>query len=241
MTKRRGNGEGSISRHPKRNLWMARYTVETPAGTKRRTVYGKTRAEVRDELAKALADRADGIVFDDENTTVEEYLEGWLKGSVRGSVRDSTYDCYKIICRKHITSVLGGLKLSKLTAMHVQRFYRDRLDTGLAPATVHKCHTVLHKALKQAVEWTLVPRNVADAVKAPRPAPRKEMHPLSPEEAPAARSRARRPARSPLRACRLHRDEGGRTAGSQVGRRGPRSGFVAGEAHAHPARRQGGA
>ncbi len=183
MTKRRGNGEGSISRHPKRNLWMARYTVETPAGTKRRTVYGKTRAEVRDKLAKAVADRADGIVFDDENMTVGEYLDGWLKGSVRGSVRDSTYDCYEIICRKHIGSVLGGKKLSKLTAMHVQRFYRDRLDTGLAPATVHKCHTVLHKALKQAVEWNLVPRNVADAVKAPRPAPRKEMRALSPEEA----------------------------------------------------------
>jgi hypothetical protein len=39
---------------------MARYTVETPAGTKRRTVYGKTRAEVRDRLAKVIADRADG-------------------------------------------------------------------------------------------------------------------------------------------------------------------------------------
>jgi len=88
MTQRRGNGERSLSRHPKRDPWMARYTVETPAGTKRRTVYGKTRAEVRDRLS--IADRADGIVFDDENMTVEEYLEGWLKGSVRGSVRDST-------------------------------------------------------------------------------------------------------------------------------------------------------
>jgi integrase len=128
-----------------------------------------------------IADRADGIVFDDENMTVEEYLEGWLKGSVRSSVRDSTYDCYKIICRKHITSVLGGLKLSKLTAMHVQHFYHDWLDMRLAPVTVHKCHTVPHKALKQAVDWSLVPRNVADAVKAPRPAPRKKMHPPSPE------------------------------------------------------------
>lgn len=183
MTKRRGNGEGSISRHPKRDLWMARYTVETPAGTKRRTVYGRTRKEMRDKLAKALADRADGIVFDDENMTVAEYLDGWLKGSVYGSLRDSTYDCYEIICRRHIASVLGARKLSKLTAMHVQRFYRDRLDAGLAPATVHKCHTVLHKALKQAVEWHLVPRNVADAVKPPGPTPRKEMRALSPEDA----------------------------------------------------------
>jgi hypothetical protein len=45
VSKRRGNGEGSITRHPKRELWMGRYTVETPAGMKRRTVYGKTRAE----------------------------------------------------------------------------------------------------------------------------------------------------------------------------------------------------
>ncbi len=37
---------------------MARYTVETPTGTKRRTVYGKMRAEVRDKLAKGLAERA---------------------------------------------------------------------------------------------------------------------------------------------------------------------------------------
>lgn len=51
---------------------MARYTVETPSGTKRRTVYGGTRAEVRDKLARAVADRADGVVFDDGNTTVGE-------------------------------------------------------------------------------------------------------------------------------------------------------------------------
>jgi integrase len=47
---------------------------------------------------------------------------------------------------------------------------------------VQKIHTVLHKALDQALKWNMVPRNAADAVKAPRPAP-EEMHPLSPDEA----------------------------------------------------------
>ncbi len=84
---RRGNGEGSITRHKKSGLYMARYTIQMPAGPKRKTIYGKTREEVADELAKALADRANGIVFDDENMTVGEYLDSWLKGSVRGSVR----------------------------------------------------------------------------------------------------------------------------------------------------------
>ena len=64
----------------------------------------------------------------------------------------------------------------------MQGLYRDKLDSGLSPATVQKIHTVLHKALAQALKWNMIPRNAADAVKAPRPAP-EEMHPLSPDEA----------------------------------------------------------
>jgi integrase len=43
-------------------------------------------------------------------------------------------------------------------------------------------HHVAHKALDQAVKWDLIPRNPAEAVKAPTPTP-KEMHPLSAQEA----------------------------------------------------------
>src|SRR5918997_978168 len=182
MARRRGNGEGSITRR-KDGLYMARYWVETPKGPKRRTMYGRKREEVADKLARALAERADGIVYDDENLTVGEYLDSWLKSSVRGSVRDSTFDRYEIAVRVHIKPALGRLKLKKLTPAHVQGFYRDRLDAGFAPASVNKLHVVLHKALKQAVEWHMVPRNVAVSAKAPRPSAMKEISPLSAEEA----------------------------------------------------------
>ena len=85
------------------------------------------------------------------------------------------------IVRLHLKPALGRLKLSKLTPAHVQGLYRDKLDSGLSSATVHKIHTVLHKALAQALKWNMIARNAADAVKAPRPAP-EEMHPLSPDE-----------------------------------------------------------
>jgi integrase len=182
VSRKRGNGEGSISRHPKRDLWMARYTVETPAGVKRRTVYGKTRAEVRDKLAKALADRADGIVFDDENMTVGEYLERWLSDCVRETVRESTFSRDKYLVNNHVVPALGRMKLKNLGALRLQGLYRDRLDAGLSAATVQKMHQVLHKALDQAVRWNLIPRNPTDAVKAPAPTP-KEMRPLSANEA----------------------------------------------------------
>jgi integrase len=177
---RRGNGEGSISRR-KDGLYMARYWVETPKGPKRRTLYGRTREEARDKMARALADRVDGFVFDDENITMGEYLDSWLKGSVRGFVRQSTLDRYEIAVRVHIKPALGRLKLRKVTPAHLAGFYQDRLAAGFAPASVNKLHVTLHKALDQAVKWRMVPRNVAEAVKGPRPAPRR-----------CGRSRARR-------------------------------------------------
>jgi integrase len=177
---RRGNGEGTITRR-KDGRWEARYYVPTVNGTKRRTIYGKTQAVVRDKLTKALSDRIDGIVYDDENVSVGEYLDSWLQGSVYGSVRQSTYDRDTNLVNNHIKPSLGGLKLKKLNSARIQSFYRDRLDTGLSASTVHKMHDILRRGLAQAVTWHLVSRNVADVVKPPRPLP-KEMVALSADE-----------------------------------------------------------
>src|ERR671917_1803787 len=109
---RRGNGEGTITRR-KDGRWEARYYVQSVNGLKRKVLYGKTRAEARDKLARALSDRIDGMVYDDENMSLGEYLDAWLKGSVFGSVRQSTYDRDINLVNNHIKPVLGGLKLKK--------------------------------------------------------------------------------------------------------------------------------
>jgi integrase len=43
---KRGNGEGSITRR-KDGLYMARYTVQTAIGPKRKTIYAKPAHEAR--------------------------------------------------------------------------------------------------------------------------------------------------------------------------------------------------
>src|SRR5919112_295585 len=177
---RRGNGEGTIGRR-KDGRWEGRYYVPTEDGPKRKVIYGKTRAEVSEKLTKALSDRANGIVYDNENITVGEYLDVWLKRSVYGSVRQSTYDRDTNLVNNHIKPVLGSLKLKKLNSAHVQNFYRDRLDAGLSASTVRKMHDILRRGLAQAVTWHLVPRNAADVVKPPRPVA-KEMIALSADE-----------------------------------------------------------
>jgi integrase len=121
LSRKRGNGEGSITKR-RDGRWMARYTVHTAKGPKRRTVYGRTRKEAADKLAKMLSDRTEGIVYDDENMTVGEYLDRWLKGSVYGSVRQSTYDRDSNLVNNHLKPALGRVKLKKLYPAHVQGF-----------------------------------------------------------------------------------------------------------------------
>src|SRR5215218_2971185 len=176
MAKKRGNGEGSIYQRTD-GRWVGQYLVHTATGPKYRYLYGKTRAVVAEKLTKAMADRNGGLIFDAGNLTVGKYLDSWLSDSVRGTVRPSTFERHEGIIRLHIKPSLGRVGLKKLTPAHVRGLHREKLDAGLASATVRKIHSTLHKALSQAVSDGLVPRNAA-AVKAPRPDP-EGMHPLS--------------------------------------------------------------
>jgi integrase len=75
----------------------------------------------------------------------------------------------------------GRVFVKDLTSVQLRWFYRDRLDHGLAPATVHKLHVVLHKALEAAVADGLIPRNPTADLKLPR-ITREEIDPLNQEE-----------------------------------------------------------
>ena len=177
---KRGNGEGSIGRR-KDGLYMARYTVQTATGTKRKTLYGKTRSEVSAKLSKALTDREGGLTYDAGKQTVQEYLTRWLSNSVRDTVRQRTYERYESIVRVHLAPAIGQVKLKALTPDHVRGLYRKKLDGGLAPRTVLHIHRTLSKALKQATDDGLIPRNAAAPVKPPRPS-REEIRPLNREQ-----------------------------------------------------------
>jgi integrase len=189
MAKRRGNGEGTITRR-KDGRWEARYQVHTASGPKRKVLYGKTRAEVAEKLAKALSDRSSGLTFDTENLTLSEYLDRWLSDSVLDTVRQRTWERYEQIARVHIKPALGRIKLKALTSAHARALYREKMATGLASRTVQYIHTTLHKALNDAVADGLIPRNVTEGIKVPKPK-KKEINPLSPDQARAFLAAAR--------------------------------------------------
>ena len=102
-------GDGISKR--KDGRYMARYTVHTPDGPKRKVIYGRKYKEVEKKLAEARGDAARGITYDAGSITVGDYLIGWLADSVRNTVRQRTYERYESIVRVHLIPSLGRVKL----------------------------------------------------------------------------------------------------------------------------------
>lgn len=187
MAKKRGNGEGSITKR-KDGLWMASMTLSYDSQTgevKRTYYYGKTRKEVQVKLNDALHNKRAGTFVEPNKVTFNEFLDYWLNEHKKPCLRSTTWDSYETMVRVHIKPSLGSIKLKDLRPDQLQRMYNEKLQSGrvdgkggLSRRTVRYIHTVIHDALDQAVKNGLVARNVSEATSLP-PENNKEIQPLN--------------------------------------------------------------
>jgi integrase len=182
MRGRRGSpGEGGIY---KRNegRWAGIVDLGWQDGKRRRKwIYGRIRAEVAEKLAKALSDHRVGQLVVDEQITVHQFFGARLD-SIRRSVAPSTWTRYESLIRLHALPSIGRVRLARLTPIHLEQLYANRLKACQSRTTVLQLHRVMHHALRDAMRWSLVPRNVSELVTPPRRA-RYEFRVLSPDEA----------------------------------------------------------
>jgi integrase len=175
---KRGNGEGSKPHKRKDGRWEARYYV----GTKRKTVYGKTRKEVAEKLAKAIATKDDAPPATVETKiTVRGFFEEY-DDVARDTMKRRSFETYQSISRKHLLPAFESTKLRDLKREQVQRMYSRKRDAGLSAARVRRIHGVLSAALNVAVTWRYLEHNVCKEVSPPR-VPTPEIRPLNLEEA----------------------------------------------------------
>jgi integrase len=175
---KRANQEGSVYKR-KDGRWVASIVLENG---KRKSIYCKTQQEAIKAVRKANQDKDQGIIFPTEDQSLSAFLTNWLQDTVRQRVRERTHIRYRQLIELQVLPALGNIKLQKLSPQHLQKLYNQKLEEGYAPQTVKHIHRVLHRALKDALRWQLVSRNVCDAVDAPR-VPRKEMQVLTGDQA----------------------------------------------------------
>jgi integrase len=110
-----------------------------------------------------------------------EFFDRWLKEYAKINLAENTYECYDDIIRLHLSPSLGKVKLTSLKPENLQKYYADKLNSGLSNRTVRYHHTVLHNILKTAMKWGLLQRNVCDLTDPPSPV-RVEMHTMNEDE-----------------------------------------------------------
>ena len=111
--------------------------------------------------------------------TLAQWLDRWLDEYAAPRLRESTMDGYRMYAEQYIKPRLGGKKMTSVTAADIQRLYTKLRKEGrvhehpeyghkLSANTVRRIHTMLHRAMADAVRAHIIPRNPADGVTLPK-------------------------------------------------------------------------
>lgn len=181
-TKKRGAGEGTIFQRQD-GRWTAVISLGYYNGKRRRkTIYGETFKEVKDQLQRLQVEAQKGMLINTERQTVGQFLDSWLQ-NVKNTVRPASYINYEQTVRLHIKPYIGQVTLEKLSPQNLQVFISESTKAGKTPTLIRYNRTVLRIALGQALKWGLVSRNVASLVEPPKAERKREIKFLTPDQA----------------------------------------------------------
>jgi len=163
--------------------WTAYWFVADAAasgGRRQRTKGGfRTKDQARIHLTEQLGKLQAGTWTEPSKLTVGQYLEHeWLPQ--RHDLKASTRHGYAGIITGRLVPAIGGIRLRDLTAGQIGALYAELRESGnrrgknptggISERSLKHTHTVLHKALEDAVDAGLISRNPARAkTLAPKP------------------------------------------------------------------------
>jgi len=106
--------------------------------------------------------------------TLEEWLEEWLRLCVLRGLRETTVAAYRAAIRIYVPAQLGSARIRSVRSQDLDAHYERLLLTGrrdgrggLSPRTVRFIHTIIRRALADAVRAGVLDTNPADAAHAP--------------------------------------------------------------------------
>ena len=143
---------------------LVRHLTYTPKET--------TKAAVRREVERAAVEFEErvrsGKYLDGEHMTFVELVDQWKRNYAKKNLPPSTIDSYLAILKNQFYPALGNMKVSKITALHIQSVVNSMSERGLSPGTVRRDFAVLSGILQKAYKWGIVEENVARRCELPK-------------------------------------------------------------------------
>jgi len=173
MSKRKANGEGTITKLPS-GSYRLRTVDEIDGVTVRKSFTASSPTACRTAHKEWL--KSDNKVPIEKVKTVKEWATHWLEVYCKPKVSYSTYKDYKMYVEKHITSAIGETRLSEVRPAHIAKLYadaRNRYDKELSRSAKGNIMICLNGIFDTAIDNSLCKKNPAANVSLPEKAPRR--------------------------------------------------------------------
>lgn len=128
---------------------------------------GITKEKARKALRKIEEQVARGVFIHDSHVPTFKKVAGeWLEHK-KGNLRQSTWEVYEGHTRHHFPELID-IKVNRITAAMVERFFAKRQAEGMPINTIRKITVSLNQILKYAARHGYISHNPAEAAERPR-------------------------------------------------------------------------
>lgn len=159
---KRGNGEGSIYYSEKLNRWVGQYTL----GNKRKSLYGKTRKEVKDKLIIKLNEVQKNIALDKCNITVYELGKNIIDTKLAtNTIQETSYITILNSLNKIKNSSIANINIQKINYTLLQEFLNTL--TNLSNSYIQKIMIMLNQIFREAIKRNYIYKNPMENVVKP--------------------------------------------------------------------------
>ena len=151
---KRGNGEGSIYYSEKLKRWIGQYTYEG----KRKSLYGKTRSEVKDKLNRELIKIADNRYVDKSNYTLIDIIDMNIEEQFKSNkIAQTTYN-RKLETKKIIeNNNIANISIQKITPVMINEFLLS--ISNYSNSVITKVSQMIRLAFDKALILNIVTNN----------------------------------------------------------------------------------
>lgn len=183
-TKGRGNGEGSIYFIESKKLWAAQVTVgrDDYGKLKRKTVYAKTRKEVKSKLNDIMVKLSLNTFVDTSGLTVGAMIHDLVEEDFSlNIIKENSYIRKAAISKRINQAPIGSLPIQKVTAEDIKRYLKGIVS--YSDSVIVKDYAMLNRCFRTAIQRDIIIKNPMDGIRKPRSEkPTKKVRALTIEE-----------------------------------------------------------
>lgn len=110
----------------------------------------------------------EGKYIQGNKMTFDQFVLDWKSGWASKNLTMSSIEDYSYILEKRVAPNIGGLKIAKISPLHIQRIIDEESTNGMKIKTVKRTFTAINSVFKYAFQMQVISENPCQRVQLPK-------------------------------------------------------------------------